>query len=277
MAKSLEIIKNEMIGKTFGRLTVKSYTGRSERGDNLWKCTCACGADVVGRTANVSSDNAACKICKRASGEKAQKQKTYLLNQTFGRLRVLEYDGATKYNAGKWKCQCTCGNIVSVRSTHLIQGITKSCGCYAREVASRPGVVHGLHKHPLYSVWTQMKDRCSNKNHPSYYRYGYRGISVCEEWKSDFLNFYRWAIYNGYKEGLTLDRRDNDDNYEPGNCRWITQHEQMQNTSLTKMTPEKVVSIRLDTRPHSVLAKEYGVNQSTINRIKNGRIWTNVL
>lgn len=277
MAKTLDNIKNEMIGKTFGRLTVKKYLGRSERGDNMWKCVCTCGSEVVGRTSLVSHDKAGCKICKRASGAKAEKQRTYLLNKTFGRLTVLEYDGSTKYYAGKWKCQCTCGNIVSVRSAHLLQGTTKSCGCYAREAAARSGAVHGLHTHPLYAVWSQMKDRCFNPNNKFYQRYGGREITVCEDWRYDFLTFYRWAIHNGYKEGLTIDRIDNDDNYEPGNCRWATQEIQMQNTSLTKINPKKVVKIRMDPRINSVIAKAYGVDESTVSRIKNGKTWSNIL
>lgn len=82
----------------------------------------------------------------------------------------------------------------------------------------------------LYAIWRKMHYRCENENHPSYYRYGGRGIKVCEEWNS-LIVFGKWALENGYSEELTLDRIDNDRNYEPSNCRWATMKEQMNNTS----------------------------------------------
>ena len=89
---------------------------------------------------------------------------------------------------------------------------------------------HYLKHTKLYSVWNEMRNRCQNQNDRSYHRYGAKGISVCEEWQ-DFRNFYPWAINNGYKEGLTLDRINPLGNYEPQNCRWITIKEQQRNRS----------------------------------------------
>jgi len=88
----------------------------------------------------------------------------------------------------------------------------------------------------LYSRWSNIKARCLNKNNKTYENYGRRGISICDEWKNDFMSFYKWAINNGYSEDLTIDRIDNDGNYEPSNCRWADLNTQMQNTRLLKST-----------------------------------------
>ena len=90
---------------------------------------------------------------------------------------------------------------------------------------------HGLYKTKLYRVWHAMKCRCYNKNDKKYPRYGLRGIEIYQEWKDDFAKFYSWAIANGYKEGLQIDRINNDGNYSPDNCRWVTQIQNLNNTS----------------------------------------------
>ena len=94
---------------------------------------------------------------------------------------------------------------------------------------------HGLASHPLHAVWDRMKRRCYNPRYEHFERYGGRGITVCDEWRDDFKAFYDWAVSNGYENGLTLDRADNDGNYTPDNCRWVTQKEQSNNRASCRM------------------------------------------
>ena len=147
-------------------------------------------------------------------------------NKRFGKLIAIEY-----IIGSKWKCKCDCGNITIVRTCKLTTGHTKSCGCLRHE---KYNLTHGLRKTRLYRIWANMKTRCYNSKDPHFKRWGGRGISICDEWRNNFKSFYDWAIYNGYKYNLTIDRIDNNGNYEPSNCRWASIKEQNQNKSNVK-------------------------------------------
>jgi hypothetical protein len=121
-----------------------------------------------------------------------------------------------------------------------------------------------------------MKQRCNNPRNDRYKDYGGRGIQVCDEWNENFMSFFMWSNLAGYRPGLTLERRDNNGDYGIVNCRWATRPEQMQNTRRTKITVDKVRAIRQDARVHSVIAEEYGVDESTISRIQMRKTWKNV-
>jgi hypothetical protein len=138
-----------------------------------------------------------------------------------GRLTAIKRVG-TQYGNALWECKCECGNIVMVNSSKLISGNTKSCGCLAKENKIKQFTKHGLCKTRLYRIWQDMKGRCYNKKLPCYKNYGGKNIFVCDEWLKDFYNFYNWAINNGYKENLTIDRINPNGNYNPLNCQWIT-------------------------------------------------------
>lgn len=162
-----------------------------------------------------------------------------LTDKTFERLRVVRrVDDAVsgKRRRAKWLCECECGNTVVVFGDNLRDGKTLSCGCYQKQRASDTNSIHKETDHRLYGVWCAMKSRCTNPNVPTYHRYGGRGISVCEEWKNSYEAFRNWAYGNGYvpnrpRGEYTLDRIDNDGNYEPDNCRWVSQSDQMSNVS----------------------------------------------
>ena len=125
--------------------------------------------------------------------------------------------------------KCHCGTLFSCKIYVVLSDKKKSCGCSTKHQLAKSSTKHGLHKHPLYNVWGHIKRRCYNTTDKNYMSYGGRGIIVCEEWKNDFKSFYDWAISNGYKKGLTLDRKDNNKGYEPPNCRWVTKTIQSRN------------------------------------------------
>lgn len=153
-----------------------------------------------------------------------------LVGQKFGRLRVIGYSGESRTRS-MFSCECDCGEICIVLGNRLKNGHTKSCGCYSRDIQSMVHKIHGLSngKDQLYSIWRTIKARCSNQNTWNYNRYGGRGISICDEWKDDPKNFIEWCRKNGYKQGLSIDRKDNDGNYEPDNCKFSTPKEQARN------------------------------------------------
>ena len=137
---------------------------------------------------------------------------------------------------------------------------------------------HGLRAHPLCSVWSDMKTRCYNSNQKSYKHYGGRGIIVCEEWTGDFKCFYDWAIKNGYKKGLQIDRINNDGNYEPDNCRFVTTAENCRNSRQTKLNWGLVTEIRnakllIPQITQQEVADAYSVSRETISKILIGKMW----
>jgi len=154
-----------------------------------------------------------------------------LQSQRFGRLVVVcSAKKRTKWNRVIWLCRCDCGNQIEVIGNSLLAGRTKSCGCLRKEeVNFGLNFKHGDARHGnitlLYMVWESIKDRCLNPNNSSYKSYGGQEITICKRWKDNYLVFKIWAMANGYRKGLTIDRIDNKGNYEPSNCQWITQSE----------------------------------------------------
>lgn len=164
-----------------------------------------------------------------------------LTGQRFGRLVVIECAGRTKQRNGLWRCKCDCGTIVLASQSNLNKGTkewggTKSCGCLKADSGRDQLTTHGLSKDDsgqqsrLYGIWCDMRRRCFDPDTKYYYRYGGRGITVCDEWLQ-FPPFYLWAITNGYRADLTLDRKKNDEGYCPSNCRWVTMKVQQNNRS----------------------------------------------
>lgn len=145
------------------------------------------------------------------------------INDKFGKLTVIEIKKGRLV-----KVKCDCGNIKEVRKHDVKNNRTKSCGCIRKNNPN--SLKHGLSGTKLYVVFKAMKQRCYNKKCKDYSEYGNRGIIIYQEWLNDYTKFHSWALNNGYKEGLYIDRKNNNGNYEPGNCRWISNKENANNT-----------------------------------------------
>jgi hypothetical protein len=180
----------------------------------------------------------------------------------FGRLTVLSFDHYDKHRHSHWRCLCFCGNETVVVGCNLVAGTSRSCGCGEIESRYIHCLVHGHtagdKQTPEYFSWCAMMTRCYNQNREEWYRYGGRGITVCERWHS-FENFY--ADMGDRPEGLQIERINNDGNYEPENCKWATRIEQTHNT-------RRNLWLTFDGRTLCVSgwAREMGMGEATIRQ-----------
>lgn len=210
------------------------------------------------------------------------KRKTTLYDMTgtkWNKLTVIERAGSISGKAA-WKCRCDCGKECIVNGDNMRNGHTTSCGCERKRIAREESAKKRAEKNPnanysahgdtrtrLYDIWSHMKSRCSRPYDPRYKDYGGRGISVCEEWQM-YGSFQKWAIENGYKDDLTIERIDNDKNYCPENCTWIPKSDQAKNRRINVMYTENGV-----TRNMREWAKIKGINYGTV-QCRRKRGWT---
>lgn len=184
----------------------------------------------------------------------------------YGKLVAVRYLGRVNMHS-MFQCLCDCGNLTVASSNNLRTNHTTSCGCESsKKTIGNRSITHGLSKHPLFKKWVDMRNRCYFTKHNRYENYGGKGIEVCDEWANDFKAFYKWAKENGWKKGLTLDRKENSKNYCPDNCRFVTVKVQNRNrTSNVKITVDGVTKILIE---WSELVK---TNSMTIKgRLKRG-------
>lgn len=194
-------------------------------------------------------------------------------NKKFGKLlavkRCTNMSGKTA-----WECKCDCGNITFVTTSNLTCNRIRSCGCLKIKQLLDRSTTHNQRHTVLYSVWRGLRQRCNNPKHASYHNYGGRGITVCEEWDKSFQAFYDWSYANGYstenqkdeKLKLTIDRIDNNGNYEPSNCRWVDRKTQTRNMRTTRF-----ITFNGQNKSVSEWCEIYGIKLQTFNtRIRNG-------
>ena len=179
-----------------------------------------------------------------------------LTGQKFGRLTVLSEAGIDKHGKVKWLCRCECGTQKAIDGTNLRRGVIVSCGCLSRELLDKRNHKHGMYGAPIHNAWKVMRRRCREINFISYKDYGGRGITVCERWDK-FENFY--ADMGDRPEGLSIERIDNNGNYELANCKWATQKEQCRNKR-----NNRVIKYGGESKCVSAWAEELGINKNTL-------------
>ena len=156
-------------------------------------------------------------------------QRIDLTGHKFGRLTVIKFAGKAKDRHSLWLCLCECGNKKVIHGRSIKSGLTQSCGCLNYDKLMERNIKHNGCGTRVYTIWKNMKERCLNDNHPRFNDYGGRGIKISNEWINSFATFREWSLKNGYSVSLTLDRKNNNGDYEPANCRWATYKEQNNN------------------------------------------------
>lgn len=208
---------------------------------------------------------------------KGMRQK--LEGHRFGRWRVVEYAGAAR-GGSRYLCMCTCGTERVIFRSNLVSGKTTSCGCGKSASISEARTAHGHSRpgdvSPTYSSWGSMVNRCTNPNNQSYPRYGGRGIRVCDRWRNSFEAFLE-DMGEKPKQGMSIERLDVNGHYEPGNCVWATPRRQSRNTRRTKLTTERVRTLRRGEITPKEAANRWGVSISTIYAARRGKNWPEVL
>lgn len=251
----------DLKGQRFGKWTVLKRVKNDKNGNSKFLCKCDCGTlkEVLSSSLkNKTSTNCGCLRYEQCQD---------IIGKRYGNLIVIKKIKKSKRN--DFLCKCDCGTKKVICKSSLINGFTKSCGCLIKKGKENIFYKHGLTNTRIYNIYFSIKKRCYQSKDISYKNYGGRGIKVCDEWlnkENGFINFYNWAMQNGYRDDLSIDRIDNNGNYEPNNCRWTTKTFQNNNK-------RNNININFNEETHTL--KEWSeilnLNYKTIfKRYKNG-------
>lgn len=253
---------NDLTGQRFGKLVAKEYI-RQEGKRSKWRCVCDCGNETFVLANSLLKGRT--KSCGCYNIQYHNEHYKDLKGKKFGLWTAL-YKTSDKNGCSAWYCKCECGTERIVTTSRLTSGNSKSCGCAIKRHST-----HNMSHTRIYRIYRSMLDRCNNPKSQSYRLYGGRGIKVCDEWMdvSGFEHFYEWSLKNGYDDSLTIDRENNNGNYEPLNCRWVSYLVQENNTSKNHF-----VTYENETHTIAEWSRIKGINVSTLrNRVLKG--WDN--
>lgn len=224
----------DLSGKTYGDWTVLSRAD-GEFDIPYWNCQCKCGYDkIVSGSSLRKGGSKSCRLCsvKKQKRPKGLKSAPDLIGKKFNNWTVIQKE-QSRYGKSRWLCKCKCGIEKIVTGQSLMNGSSTKCvGCVEKIGNIKHGHTIGG-KPKEYHIWRSIKERCLNVNNKGYASYGGRGITICKKWSDSFDEFF---TYVGKKPapGYSIDRIDNDGNYEPGNVRWATKQTQAANTRSQK-------------------------------------------
>jgi len=199
--------------------------------------------------------------------------------QKFGKLIVLK---RSEVSTKKWLCRCQCGTEKEFYSKNLRSGDSTSCGCEKKKKLTERNLTHGQSKtgkvSAEYQIWSQIKQRCNNPSNKFYCNYGNRGITFCSEWESSFEQFYKDMGPQPFK-GASIDRINNDGNYEPSNCRWASYTVQARNTrsnTLNSNLVKEVKTLYKQGWTTKEISEKFEVPRSTLHNVKIGKTWKDI-
>lgn len=226
-------------GERFGKLTAKKRDNSKSGGCVFWLCDCDCGGVTSVASAKLTRGHTKSCGCLHGRGKGTIKSDESwtdnLVGRRFGRLVVLSRAKNSKDNAPKYDCQCDCGNLTKPFKQSLMRGTTLSCGCHVLDIRrgnkgeKNPWFKHGLTRNSgVWESFHHMKGRCYRPKDKSFRTYGAIGIAICRIWRNDIERFYKWAMDNGYQEGLEIDRINPRGPYAPWNCQFISGNDNKQ-------------------------------------------------
>jgi hypothetical protein len=261
----------DLVGQKFGKLLVTAAAPSIKSGKTwraCWTCHCDCGNTCVTRGERLKNGQITTCGCSREIFKKD------IRGQKFGRLLVLELAGKSKNRTYNWRCRCDCGEEIIVRGDQLRDGHTQSCGCFNQEQREEPKK-HGHsingRKSKTYGALVGAKSRCYNSNNSYYPSYGGRGIKVCQRWLDEEHGFENFLVDMGEcpSEELSLDRINNDGNYEPENCRWATIEEQSNNKRTSHF-----VTYNGETKTLTQWCRILGIKRHTLDSRLRSPLWS---